>query len=87
MDSHGYWSFHRQYINDMSVPVSVEKSIRSDASLEQIDSLANELIREFCWYFHFDLSEEDAATFLERAKKEHIVVPKDVLQIDESNRG
>lgn len=87
MDSRGYWSFHRQYINDMSVPVLVEKTIQSDASIEQIDSLANEMIREFCWYFHFDLSEEDAATFLARTKKEHVVIPNDILPIEESNKG
>jgi hypothetical protein len=84
MDSRGYWSFHKQYTNNMSIPVSVEKSISTHASIEQIDSLANEMIREFCWYFHFDLSEVDAATFLERVKKENVVVPKDILQTDES---
>jgi hypothetical protein len=86
MDSRGYWSFHQQYINDMSVPISIQKSIRTDASIEKVDSLAKEMIREFCWYFHFDLSEADNITFLEKVKKEHVAVPKDVLQVDEGDK-
>jgi hypothetical protein len=84
MDARNYWPIFQQFTNDMSIPVSVEKFVSTSASIQEIDVLANEMIREFCWYFHFDLSETDAATFLERVKKEHVVVPKDILQSDES---
>lgn len=80
MDALNYYPFLRQHTNDMSIPVTVERTVITTASIQNIDSLACEMIQEFCWYFHFDLSKEDAATFLERVKKEQVAVPQDIIQ-------
>jgi hypothetical protein len=85
MDARNYFPLFRVQNNDMSNPITIGKSIAMDASLTEIDLLVNQMIREFCWYFHLDLSEEEAAALLETLKKENVAVPKEILQSDNTN--
>jgi hypothetical protein len=82
MDSRHYWPFLEQHTNEMKAPVSVKKTITRGVSITEIDAFASEIIREFCWYFHLDLSSENALKFLEKLKKEDVAIPKEMLQDD-----
>lgn len=85
MDARNYFPLFRVQNNDMSNPIMLDKWIAVNASLTEIDILASQMIREFCWYFHLDLSEEQALTLLEKLKKEDVAIPKELLQNDKSD--
>ena len=79
MDSHTYWSFHGNFGNEMSIPISVKRKFHTDISLEQIDELTIDMIIEFFWYFYYDLDHDRAAHYLDYVKKKHVAIPQDIL--------
>jgi len=79
MDAPEHFPLVEYYANDMSTPVAVERTLRTDASLENLEETAKDMLIEFFWYFHFDMSKEEATRFLEYVKEKRVRVPRNLL--------
>ena len=79
MDSRGHWPLHSGYYNDLAIPVTAERTIRTDADLGSLEEVTKDMMIEFFWYFHFDFDRENATSFLEYVKEKRVRIPKDLL--------
>lgn len=78
LDSGDLWFPRVRYDSVFSVPVKIQATTSAKASLEQLETLTQEMIREFFWYFHLDLGEGDVDSYLEQVKAKLVRVPEDL---------
>lgn len=76
MESRKYHQFRQQFSYDFSGHIVVERTVRLQDTMEQLEAVAKDMMKEFCWYFYLDLSDEEATAFLEDIKTEILVVPQ-----------
>lgn len=76
MDSKHFWPFPERYYNDMATPVAIERIVSANANLDELETLAVDMMIEFFWYFHYDLDQDAATKHLEHVKKTEVAVPR-----------
>jgi hypothetical protein len=82
MDSREFRPFLEQSYNDMAIPVQVEHVVGPGADLDDLTDITKDLLREFTWYFHFDLLDVDAAALFKYITKKNIYIPKELTSSD-----
>jgi hypothetical protein len=74
-DSNKHWPLRTAYTNELAVPIVVEATIGTDASLEELKETTKNMIIEFFWYFHLDLSEGDVTSYLDYVSESFFRIP------------
>lgn len=75
MDSRHLGFLRQTAMNSMDVPIVVERNINLSDDRAALETTAQNMLREFCWFFYLDMSEKDAKNIIKRVIENVLALP------------